>query len=314
MNTIALGKNGPHVLPLGIGAWSWGDKLFWNYGKDYGQAEVSEAFHAALDAGITFFDTAEVYGPGESEKLLGQFIQQTDKPVQVATKYAPYPWRFTGRAVSDALSESLDRLQLPRVTLYQVHWPFTFFMSQETLMNALADEVERGRIEAVGVSNYSADEMREAHQILAARGIPLAVNQVKYSLLSRKVESEGIVSTARELGVVILAYSPLAQGLLTGKYTPDGKKPTGPRQWDSRFQPEGLRKIQPLLNVLRELGDKYEKTPAQVALNWLIAQEGVIPIPGAKTATQARQNAGALGWQLSADEVAKLEELSRPWL
>lgn len=314
METIALGKNGPVVTPLGIGAWSWGDKLFWNYGKDYGVAQVREAFHAAVEAGVPFFDTAEVYGPGESEKLLGQFIKETDKPIQIATKYGPFPWRFTKESVYEALTASLDRLQLPQVELYQVHWPFTFFMSQETLMNALADEVERGRIQSIGVSNYSADQMREAHQILAKRGIPLAVNQVRYSLLSRQVETQGIISTARELGAIVLAYSPLAQGLLTGKYTPNGKQPSGPRQWDSRFQPEGLQKISPVLDLLRELGEKYGKTPAQVSLNWLIAQGGVIPIPGAKTAEQARQNAGALGWQLSPDEVAKLEQVTRPWL
>lgn len=314
METIALGNNGPTVPALGIGAWSWGDTVFWNYGKDYGIQQVSEAFDAAVEAGILFFDTAEVYGQGKSEKLLGQFIQNSDRPIQVATKYGPFPWRFTGNSVRDALTASLDRLQLPRVTLYQVHWPFTFLMSQETLMNALADEVERGRIEAIGVSNYSADLMREAHQILAKRGIPLAVNQVRYSLLSRQVETQGIIDTARELGVSVLAYSPLAQGLLTGKYTPDGKQPTGPRQWDPRFKSDGLQKISPVLDLLRQLGEKYGKTPAQVSLNWLVRQGGVIPIPGAKTAEQARQNAGALGWELTADEVAQLDRITRPWL
>lgn len=313
VEAIALGKNGPTVTPLGIGTWAWGDKLFWNYGKDYGAAQVREAFDAAVAAGITFFDTAEVYGPEESEKLLGQFVKNSDRPVQIATKYGPLPWRLTGESVSDALSASLKRLQCDRVTLYQVHWPFTFLMSQETLMNALADEVQRGRIEAVGVSNYSASQMRQAHQILAKRGVPLAVNQVRYSLLSRQIESNGISDTARELGVTILAYSPLAQGLLTGKYTPE-KIPTGARQWDSRFSKSGLEKIAPVLSALRAIGEKYDRTPAQVALNWLMAQEGVIPIPGAKTAEQARQNAGALGWMLNKDEIFHLEEVSRPWL
>lgn len=307
------GKTGPTVTKLGIGAWSWGDKLFWNYGKDYGEEQVKEAFKAAVEAGITFFDTAEVYGPGESEILLGKFIKETGANVQIATKYAPLPWRFTAESVSEALTDSLKRLQLPRVTLYQVHWPFTFLMSQETLMNALANEVEKGRIESVGVSNYSAEQMQQAHQILAKRGVHLAVNQVRYSLLTRQIESQGILSTARQLGVTILAYSPLAQGLLTGKYTAQ-TTPTGPRQWDAKFSKEGLQKIDVVLQLLRKLGEKYQKTPAQVALNWLKAQEGVIPIPGAKTAKQAIENAGALGWELTADEIAQLEQISRPWL
>ncbi|MER3492756.1 MAG: 2,5-didehydrogluconate reductase [Mastigocladus sp. ERB_26_2] len=315
METITLGQSGPVVTPLCIGTWAWGDRLFWNYGKEYGPQELQAAFDASLEAGITFFDTAEIYGFGLSEELLAQFLQKTTQKVQIATKYGPFPWRFTAQSVADALTESLKRLQVQKVALYQVHWPFTFLMSQETLMNALADEVERGRIEAVGVSNYSAQQMREAHQILARRGIPLAVNQVRYSLLTRQIESNGILNTARELGVTILAYSPLAQGLLTGKYTlAGGSTPSGARKLDSRFSKEGLQKIEPVISLLRQFGEKYGSTPAQVALNWLIAQGNIIPIAGAKTAQQVRDNAGALGWRLSEDEMAHLEEVSRPWL
>lgn len=315
MQTINLGQNGPAVTPLGIGTWAWGDKLFWNYGNHYDETQLREAFEASLDAGITFFDTAEIYGTGKSEELLGQFMQQSRQPVQIATKYGPFPWRLTAQSVSDALTASLKRLRVEQVALYQVHWPFRFLMSQETLMNALADEVKRGRIAAVGVSNYSATEMREAHRLLAARGVPLAVNQARYSLLTRQIETKGIVETAGQLGVTILAYSPLAQGLLTGKYTPDGlERPTDARRFDSRFSRSGLEKIAPVMHLLHQLGEKYDRTPAQVALNWLIAQGGVIPIPGAKTAQQARQNAGALGWRLSDEEVAQLEKISRPWL
>jgi len=182
-------------------------------------------------------------------------------------------------------------------------------------MNALADEVKRGRIAAVGVSNYSAEQMRDAHQILADRGVPLAVNQVRYSLLSRQIESKGIVATARELGVTLLAYSPLAQGLLTGKYTIDSAQaPTGARKIDPRFTKEGLQKIAPVISLLRSFGEKYDRTPAQVALNWLICQGNVIPIAGVKTAEHVRQNAGALGWRLNEDEIQELEKVSRPWL
>jgi aryl-alcohol dehydrogenase-like predicted oxidoreductase len=314
VETITLGQNGPAVTPLCIGTWAWGDKLFWNYGNNYGADQLQAAFSAALEVGVTFFDTAEVYGLGVSEEFLGQFLKKTNQQVQIATKYGPFPWRFFGQSVADALTDSLKRLQLGRVPLYQVHWPFTFLMSQETLMNALADEVKQGRIEAVGVSNYSAQQMREAHQILAARGVPLAVNQVRYSLLTRQIETNGILKTARELGVTILAYSPLAQGLLTGKYTADSANNLKDgRRIDSRFSQEGLRKIEPVISLLRQLGEKHGRTPAQVALNWLIAQGNVIPIAGAKTAEQVRQNAGALGWRLGDDEIRQLEEVSRSY-
>ncbi|PSO68987.1 MAG: 2,5-didehydrogluconate reductase [Cyanobacteria bacterium SW_4_48_29] len=314
MQTVTLGQKGPTVTALGIGTWSWGDKLFWNYGNEYGASQVREAFDAAIESGITFFDTAEVYGTGDSESFLGEFTKQKEPSVKIATKYAPWPWRFTAEAVSEALTDSLQRLQLEQIPLYQVHWPFTFLMSQQTLMNALADELQRGRIGAVGVSNYSAEQMRQAHQILAQRGVPLVANQVQYSLLHRKIESNGILDVARELGVTILAYSPLARGLLTGKYTPEKpNQPDGARRFDSRFSATGLQKTSPVLALLRQFGEKYDKTSAQVALNWLIAQENVIPIPGAKNAEQALQNAGALGWHLSEEEFAQLEQATRPW-
>lgn len=314
METITLGQDGPTVTPLCIGTWAWGDKLFWSYGRDYGPEQLQEAFKVALEAGTTFFDTAEVYGFGLSEELLGQFMEQTSQPVQIATKFGPAPWRFTAQSVTEALTASLKRLRVERVALYQVHWPFSFLMSQETLMNALADEVKRGRIESVGVSNYSASQMREAHQLLANRGVRLATNQVRYSLLTRQIEPNGILDTARELGVTILAYSPLAQGLLTGKYKADSSEtPSGARRLDSRFSRDGLQKIEPVISLLRQLGEKHGRTPAQVALNWVIAQGNVIAIAGAKTAEQIRQNAGALGWRLSDEEVAQLDQISRPW-
>jgi aryl-alcohol dehydrogenase-like predicted oxidoreductase len=312
VESIILGHNGPTVTPLCIGTWAWGDKVFWNYGSDYGEEQLEEAFTAALETGINFFDTAEIYGLGLSENFLGKFMEKTEQKVQIATKFGPAPWRFTGESVRDALTESLKRLKVEKIALYQVHWPFAFLMSQETLMNALADEVKRGRIQAVGVSNYSAQQMREAHEILAKRGVPLAVNQVRYSLLARQIESNGISHTARELGVTLLAYSPLAQGLLTGKYSAENAKtPSGARSINPQFSKEGLQKIQPVISLLRQFGEKRDRTPAQVALNWLIAQGNVIPIPGAKTAQQVKQNAGALGWRLTDDEIAQLEQVSR---
>jgi aryl-alcohol dehydrogenase-like predicted oxidoreductase len=300
---------------IGIGTWAWGDNLFWDYAPARDKEKVRDAFLASLSSGITFFDTAEVYGLGESERLIGEFLQEIgDKSgeIEVATKFMPTPWRFNAQVVKDALTASLKRLQVNKVALYQVHQPFSFFLSQKTLMQTLAEEVKNGRIESVGISNYSASQMREAHGYLAEQGVKLAVNQVRYSLLNREIETNGILATAQELGVTILAYSPLAQGLLTGKYRIGGDRPTGARKIDPRFRMEGLRKIEPLIQLLQEIATKYDRTPAQVALNWLIYQSNdgskVIPIPGAKTASQAQQNAGALGWSINTEEADKLSK------
>lgn len=307
MATTTLGNTGIEVTPMGFGTWAWGDSIFWGYGKDYGEMDLRLAFQAAVNNGITFLDTAEVYGLGKSEELIGKFIKETNATTQIATKYMPLPWRFRAEDVADAVTASLKRLKMPSVDLYQVHFPFPSFLSQEGLMNALADEVQQGRIKAVGVSNYSAEQLREAHRVLARRGVPLAVNQVRYSLITREIETNGVLAAARELGVTILAYSPLAQGLLTGKYTMSNP-PTGARSFDKRFQTAGLIKLQPVLDKLNELGEKYSKTPAQVALNWLICQPGVIPIPGIKTAAQVDQNAGAMGWELSEIDAIELRQ------
>ncbi|HEY9877167.1 MAG TPA: aldo/keto reductase [Leptolyngbyaceae cyanobacterium] len=312
--TVTLGPEGPIVSALGIGTWAWGDSLFWNYGKEYGAEDVRSAFCASLEAGVNFFDTAEIYGLGDSEKLLGQFIKEANQPVMVATKYFPLPWRFTAQSVADALTASLKRLQLSSVALYQVHWPFDFFINSKTLMSSLAHEVQQGRIQTIGVSNYSAKKMREAHSYLAEHGIPLAVNQVQYSLLRRDIEQNGVLETARELGITILAYSPLAQGLLTGKYNLEHyQRPTGARSLAPQFSKEGLAKLEPVLQVLKEVGQRCDRTPAQVALNWLIAQGNVIPIPGAKNARQASQNAGALGWSMTDAERDAIDQVARSY-
>ncbi|MBD1844619.1 aldo/keto reductase [Cyanobacteria bacterium FACHB-63] len=312
--SISLGRTNLTVPPLCIGTWAWGDSLFWSYGKDYTEADLKQAFENAIASGVTFFDTAEIYGLGKSEQFLGQFMRQTDQPVQVATKYMPLPWRFNAQAVHDAVTESLKRLGVSSVALYQVHMPFDFFMSKKTLMEALAEEVKQGRIGSIGVSNYSADQMREAQGYLAAKGVPLAVNQVRYSLLHRGIEVNGILVTAKELGVTILAYSPLAQGLLTGKYTPENADSvTGARKLDPKFSRQGLEKLMPVIDRLTEIGANHDRTPAQVALNWLIAQGNVIPIPGAKNASQAKQNAGAIGWELEPEEVTQIDLLTRSY-
>lgn len=305
--TIHLGHNGPAVSVLGIGTWAWGDRMLWGYGRGYGDADLRAAFEASLRAGITFFDTAEVYGMGRSERLLGEFIRSTQANVAVTTKFFPFPWRLGRRAVVQALRRSLRRLGLPQVDLYLIHWP-TPLVPVEVLAQGLGDALEAGLTKAVGVSNFSVQQMRRAQAVLAARGMTLAANQVEYSLLARRPERNGLFDLCRELGATLIAYSPLGMGLLSGKYTPDNPPP-GVR--GRRYSRDLLARIQPLIALLREIGAAHGgKTPAQVALNWVIAK-GALPIPGAKNARQAEENAGAIGWTLESSEVAALDAASQ---
>ncbi len=314
VQTITLPGTSLTLPALGIGTWAWGDSFFWDYGKGYTEADLAGAFEGAIAAGVTLFDTAEIYGFGESERLLGRFMQRLRPAgVAIASKYFPLPWRFSPQAVAQALEASLERLQRDSLELYQIHWPFEFFLGQRAMVTALGEAVRQGRVQAVGVSNYSAAQMVTAHSILAEMGVPLAVNQVQYSLLHRTIETNGVLAQARQLGVVILAYSPLAQGLLTGKYRANQSlKPAGARGINPQFKPAALAQREPLFQALDTLGQTYGKTPAQVALNWLIQAGNVVPIPGAKSRTQAEQNAGALGWALSPEDWASLDRLSQP--
>jgi aryl-alcohol dehydrogenase-like predicted oxidoreductase len=179
-------------------------------------------------------------------------------------------------------------------------------------MGYLADAVEAGKIKAVGVSNYSADQMRTAHAALARRGIPLASNQVQYSLLYRKPEVDGVLDACRELGITLIAYSPLAMGALTGKYS-TGKRASGLRRFLPGFRGKALEAVQPVVEVLREIGERYARSPSQVALRWLIENDHVLPIPGAKNSQQAEENAGALAFSLTAEEVDALRRATMAW-
>ena len=303
---VSLGTTDIRIPPMGTGAWSWGDRFFWGYGQDYGQEQAHEAFHASIASGLNFFDTAEIYGSGRSEQNLGLFIQETEQPVIVATKFFPFPWRIWRGSLLSALASSLKRLKLEKVDLYQIHNPHPWFL-QNTFLDDLAEAARRGMTRAVGVSNYNRDQTHHAQEILSREGIPLASNQVEYSLLNRKIERDGTLQACRETGAAVIAYSPLGMGMLTGKYTP-ASPPSGLRRW--KYRRSFLEKLQPLIELLREIGqDGQGRTPAQVSLNWVICK-GCVPIPGAKNARQARENAGALGWQLNPDEIAALDEAS----
>src|SRR5688572_7080970 len=294
-----------HAIEMGLGAWQWGDRVVWQYGHGYGDTEVRQAFLASLNEGIRFIDTAEIYGNGRSESLLGQFLKETDQPILIATKFLPFPWRFGKGSLVRALKGSLARLGVESVDLYQIHGPSPL-MSIDRMMEGLAECVKSGLTRTVGVSNFSQTQMLAAYSSLSRHNIPLASNQVHYSLLNRSVERNGTLARSKELGIRLVAYSPIEMGLLSGKYSVDSPPP-GAR---SRNYPGLLPKIGPLLKLMTEIGqDHGGKSNAQVALNWVICH-GALPIPGAKNAAQAQANAGALGWRLKEEEVARLDETS----
>jgi aryl-alcohol dehydrogenase-like predicted oxidoreductase len=217
---VQLPGNQPILMPrLGTGTWAWGDKLFWGYNSSQDES-LLQAYNASMSKGVNLFDTAEFYGIGKSELLLGRFNRQiySDSSIKpfFASKFAPLPYRFEKSSVVEACLESRDRLGVAQIDLYQIHWPMP--LKNDIYWEGLAECYHKGYVKAVGVSNYGPKLLRSAHSYLKSLGVPLATNQIQYSLLCRTQESNGALRTAEELGVTTLAYSPLAQGILTGKF------------------------------------------------------------------------------------------------
>ncbi len=304
--TIPLGKTAIQISPMGAGAWQWGDRS-WDYGKGgYTDEDIRQAFHTTLDSGINWIDTAEVYGFGKSEKILGQLLKESGKNVVVATKFFPFPFRLFGGQFEGALKKSLGRLGLSSVDLYQVHWPIPPH-ANGLWLKQMSRAFHQGLIRAVGVSNYSLEQTQNAAALLNDQGAPLASNQLHYSLLNRKIEKSGLLDYCKQNQVTVIAYSPLEKGILTGKYTAQNI-PSGMAR--RQYTPEYIQRAQPLIGLLREIGQAHGgKNPGQVALNWLLCK-GAVPIPGAKNLRQAQENAGALGWMLTSAEVEALDRMS----
>jgi aryl-alcohol dehydrogenase-like predicted oxidoreductase len=311
--TFQLAGTDVAIPRLGVGTWAWGDRSTWGMGG-YDAAltveSIEGAFTASVDAGVTLFDTAEVYGRGESERIIGSLLAGDPTRaarVVLATKFMPSPWKLAVRAsLLKSLRASLARLGVRAVDLYQIHGPVSL-RSHAALADALAAAHDAGLARAVGVSNYSPKEMRSMASELERRGLRLATNQIEFSLLRRAPETSGLLAACAELGVVPLAYSPIGQGRLTGKYTA-ANPPRGKRN----FSNHPMEVVEAVVAELRGIGDRHGgKTPSQVALNWVIAK-GAVPIPGAKSKAQAEENAGALGWSLQPDDVARLDEAALP--
>jgi len=311
-----LGQSTLRVPRMGIGVMTWGDAkglarlhpAKTAYGGAEGLEEEKRALEVSLEAGIDLFDTAAFYSGGASERRLGELTR--GKTVLIATKF-PGGFSFKTEDLPKELDANLARLGRDSIDLYQHHFPAKN-VSIPKLMDLLADAVEAGKVKTVGVSNYSAEQMREAHAALAKRGIPLASNQVEYSLLHRQPESNGVLDACRELGITLIAYTPLAGGALTGKYSAT-RRASGLRRFMPNFSRKTMEALQPVIALLRQIGERYSKTPSQVALRWLIENPVVLPIPGAKNSKQAIENAGALSFALTPEEVNALSQATLAW-
>ena len=313
-----LGCSPIKLSAIGLGCWQFseGTGFAGRYWSALPQSTVDQIVEASLAAGITWFDTAEVYGKGRSEAALAKALTAAGKKngdVVIATKW--WPVLRTAGSIKATIPERLTRLAPFGIDLYQVHQPFAL-ASTFAQMQAMADLVAEQKVRTVGVSNFSAAKMRAAHQALAARGIPLVSNQVSYSLMNRRIETNGVLEAAKQLGVTIIAYSPLAQGILSGKFHRDPnliRSRPGPRKWMTAFQRRGLERSRPLLTALEEIARAHGATSSQVALSWLLHFNGeaVVAIPGATSVSQAMENAGAMSLRLSVSEQTRLEELSR---
>ena len=312
-----LGRSSISISPVGLGCWQFseGAGLGGSYWPTLPARTENAIVEASLAGGVTWFDTAEMYGAGHSEAALARALMACGKrpgDVVVATKW--FPAFRTAASIRSTVGERLARLAPFGIDLHQIHQPFAF-ASVAAQMLAMGDLVDAGRVRTVGVSNFSERRMRAAHAALAARGHPLVANQVRYSLLHRRIETNGVLAAAQDLGITIIAYSPLAQGVLSGKFHRDPgliRERSGPRKWLGDFRHRGMERSRPVVEALEGIAAASGATPSQVALAWLLARNGgaVVVIPGATTPEQARENAAAMDLPLAPRDAQRLDDLS----
>jgi aryl-alcohol dehydrogenase-like predicted oxidoreductase len=313
-----LGCTGVEISSIGLGCWQFseGAGLAGSFWPVLPQDQVNEIVAHSLAGGITWFDTAEAYGNGRSEQALAHALNQAGKKpgeVLIATKWMPL-FR-TAASIRANLGERLARLSPFSIDLYQVHNPWGL-SSVEAEMNAFANLISAGQIRFAGVSNFNERQMRRAHAALKARGLPLVSNQVKYNLLDRRIERNGVLSAAKELGITIIAYSPLEQGILSGKFHRDPSllaKVRGSRRFMPAFRKSRLPRTQPLIDELERIAKAHGASCTQVALAWLVSLHGdtVVAIPGASKVSHAEENAAAMRLSLARAELDRLDDVSR---
>lgn len=290
---------GVRLSAIGLGTWQFGSSE-WGYGSDYAREEAGAIVRRALELGVNVIDTAEIYGLGRSERIVGDAIKGHRDGVFLATKLFPVglPFQVAGRA-----RRSARRLGVDHLDLYQLHWPSPLFPPGST-MPRMKRLVVAGLVGHVGVSNHSLEGWQAAERAL---GGTVLSNQVQFSLVNRAPERD-LLPWAQQQGRVIIAYSPLAQGLLSGRY--QHSPPRNFRRVRRAFSTESRERAQPLISALGEIGARQGATHAQVALAWLIHKPNVVAIPGASSVRQLEENAAAADLELSDDDDARLTALA----
>ncbi len=300
-----LGANGPWVSAIGYGAMSAAPRIY----GDTNDEEAVRTIQHALACGITFIDTAENYGGGLSEQLVGTAIAGRRSEVILATKFGGDGGTGRGRPeyIRPAIEASLARLGTDYVDLYYLHRVDPTTPIEETI-GAMAELVRAGKVRHLGLSEAAPETIRRAQRVH-----PIAALQTEYSLFSREPEHE-ILPTLRELGIGFVAYSPLGRGLLTGAVKRAGDlDPTDWRRTVPRFQGDNLERNAMLVTRLQEMAKGHDATPAQLALAWLLHQGSeIVPIPGTRRRSNVEQNAAAAALSLSQDELAQLDALFAP--
>jgi aryl-alcohol dehydrogenase-like predicted oxidoreductase len=286
------------ISRIGLGTWQFGSRE-WGYGESYAGQEARAIARRAVELGVTLFDTAEIYGFGRSERILGEAIGEDRESVFLATKI--FPLLPVAPVVEQRAVASANRLGVRRLDLYQVHQPNPL-VRDGTIMRGMRALQRVGLVSEVGVSNYSLDRWRAAERALGSRVLS---NQVRYSLVDRSPERD-LVPFAESTGHVVIAYSPLAQGLLSGKYDRGSRPANRVRAASPLFLPENLDRAGDLIATLREVADAHAATPAQIALAWVIHRPAVVAIPGASSVGQLESNVAAAGIDLTEDEYQAL--------
>ena len=305
MEYSTLGKSDLKVSRIGLGAWQFGDKG-WGWGTTVTEEDAEGILQTAFDAGINFIDTAEVYGQGISEQVVGNFIKKAGREnLVIATKVSGAHLRYGD--VVKAAEASLSRLGISTIDLYQVHFPNHYVPLTQT-MKAMEELIEKGAVKYIGLSNFPKPLIRDAQEALSGHAI--ISNQVRYNLLQRDIE-QGILPYCRHEKIAVIAYSPLAQGLLTGKFWEPELADQDLRKNNLLFNPINMERSKKAIDGVKQVAERYDKTPSQVALNWLLCQDGVFPIPGAKSPSQVADNVGAVGWRLKSEDIRLLDQFSK---
>ena len=296
----------PPEIKIGIGTWAWGDRLLWDYGKNYDKEDLSAVFRRCLRDGIGFFATSSSFAEGESELILGEFASKTTSPLLITTKYVPRPWHLRRSDFMKSLKESLLRLRLPKLICYEL-CPPAGRMTITRLAECAAEALDLGLIEQVGLSNYSVQQIDTFNEALSRFGYSIACMETPYNLLDREIETNGILDICKSLGITVIAQQPLAMGLLTGKYDADAPAAGSRRQMMMRYH---TPRLDILLRTMNHIGlENNGKNCAQVALNWVM-RKGIIPIPGTKTLAQAIENAQTPQWAMTNEQLTLLDTLT----